>query len=133
MHRRLQFGMRESPASEQRHGSRFAISTKSSPNSGREKNAEALGTLQLAELTFTDAHISPRAATNQAATVWESSDASRLLTIRDVAELLQVPVSWVYEHTRRRAVDRMPGFRLGKYWRFNEADVRTWLRQKIQK
>jgi hypothetical protein len=32
-----------------------------------------------------------------------------LLTIRDVAELLRVPVSWVYGHTRRRSIDRIPG------------------------
>jgi excisionase family DNA binding protein len=41
-----------------------------------------------------------------------------LLTVEEVAELLKVPVSWVYEHTRKRGLDRIPGFRLGKYWRF---------------
>ena len=55
-----------------------------------------------------------------------------LLTIDEVAELLSVPVSWVYERTRRRATDRIPGFRLGKYWRFREADVLAWLeRQRV--
>jgi excisionase family DNA binding protein len=63
----------------------------------------------------------------------KNRDDSKLLTIRDVAELLQVPVSWVYERTRRSCVDRVPGFRLGKYWRFNEADIRAWLRGKTQK
>jgi excisionase family DNA binding protein len=50
-----------------------------------------------------------------------------LLTTEDVAEILKVPVSWVYERTRRRGLDRIPGFRLGKYWRFREADVLAWL------
>jgi len=50
-----------------------------------------------------------------------------LLSVEEVAELLQVPVSWVYERTRRRGRDRLPGFRLGKYWRFDEAEVRVWL------
>jgi excisionase family DNA binding protein len=54
-------------------------------------------------------------------------DSQSLLTIEDVAELLKVPVSWVYERTRRRANDRIPGFRLGKYWRFREADLLAWL------
>ena len=55
-----------------------------------------------------------------------------LLTVEDVAELLNVPVSWVYEHTRKRALDRIPGFRLGKYWRFREADVLAWIeRQRV--
>lgn len=50
-----------------------------------------------------------------------------LLTIEDVAEILKVPVSWVYARTRRRATDRIPGFRLGKYWRFRESDLLAWL------
>jgi excisionase family DNA binding protein len=56
----------------------------------------------------------------------------QLLTIEEVAELLHVPVSWVYGKTRRRAMDRIPGFRLGKYWRFREADVLAWIeRQRV--
>jgi excisionase family DNA binding protein len=54
-------------------------------------------------------------------------DARALLTVEEVAELLRVPLSWVYERTRNRNVDRIPGFRLGKYWRFREADVLAWL------
>lgn len=53
--------------------------------------------------------------------------AGRLLTVAQVADLLQIPISWVYSRTRRRARDRIPGFRLGKYWRYREADVLTWL------
>ena len=51
----------------------------------------------------------------------------RLLTIQQVADLLQVPPSWVYGHTRARSANRVPGFRLGKYWRFEKADVENWL------
>jgi excisionase family DNA binding protein len=55
-----------------------------------------------------------------------------LLTVEEVAGILRVPRSWVYERTRRRAADRIPGFRLGKYWRFREADVRAWVeRQRV--
>jgi predicted DNA-binding transcriptional regulator AlpA len=50
-----------------------------------------------------------------------------LLMVGEVAELLQVPVSWVYERTRRRGRDRLPGFHLGKYWRFDEGEILTWL------
>lgn len=50
-----------------------------------------------------------------------------LLTIAEVAEILNVPPSWIYERTRRRGADRIPGFRLGKYWRFRKADVFAWL------
>jgi len=56
-----------------------------------------------------------------------------LLTVEEVAEMLRVPASWVYGHTRRRATNRIPGFRLGKYWRFREADVNAWIeRQKTE-
>jgi excisionase family DNA binding protein len=50
-----------------------------------------------------------------------------LLSVEDVAELLKVPVSWVYERTRKRGLERIPGFRLGKYWRFRAEDVFAWL------
>jgi excisionase family DNA binding protein len=53
-----------------------------------------------------------------------------LLSVEEVAELLKVPVSWVYGRTRKRGVDRIPGFRLGKYWRFREADVLEWLERQ---
>ena len=55
-----------------------------------------------------------------------------LLTPGDVARLLQVPRSWVYERTRERSRDRLPGFRLGKYWRFRLPDVLAWLELQRQ-
>ena len=63
----------------------------------------------------------------------DSPDMNQLLTVEEVAELLKVPVSWVYERTRTRASDRIPGFRLGKYWRFRESDVLAWIeRQRVE-
>jgi excisionase family DNA binding protein len=65
-------------------------------------------------------------------TALSESSGLGLLTIEEVAEILKVPVSWVYERTRRRGLDRIPGFRLGKYWRFRAADVHAWLdRQRV--
>jgi excisionase family DNA binding protein len=55
---------------------------------------------------------------------------STLLTVEEVAGLLKVPVSWVYERTRQRGLNRLPGFRLGKYWRFREAEVFAWLERQ---
>ena len=54
-----------------------------------------------------------------------------LLTVAEVARLLRVPISWVYERTRRRGLDRLPHFKLGKYLRFSERDIFTWL-EKIR-
>ncbi len=51
----------------------------------------------------------------------------RLLTVRQVAELLQVPASWVYGRTRRRGRDQIPHLKLGKYLRFDERAVQKFL------
>jgi excisionase family DNA binding protein len=57
---------------------------------------------------------------------------SALLTVDEVAELLKVPCGWVYERTRLRGLNRLPGFRLGKYWRFKETEIFDWLeRQRV--
>ena len=53
-----------------------------------------------------------------------------LLTVEEVATLLRVPLSWVYDRTRKRGAERIPGFRLGKYWRFREADVLGWIERQ---
>jgi excisionase family DNA binding protein len=51
-----------------------------------------------------------------------------LLTVQQLSELLQVPVSWIYGRTRKRSIERLPAYRLGKYWRFNAQEVMSWLR-----
>jgi excisionase family DNA binding protein len=55
---------------------------------------------------------------------------AELLSIAQVAHMLRVPPSWVYDHTRKRTVNRIPGFRLGKYWRFLKEDVIEWLERQ---
>jgi excisionase family DNA binding protein len=47
--------------------------------------------------------------------------------VHEVAELLKVPVSWVYERTRRRGSERLPHLKIGKYLRFRREDVLGWL------
>jgi excisionase family DNA binding protein len=52
----------------------------------------------------------------------------KILTVQQVAELLQIPKSSVYQKTRRRrgAVPPLPVRRVGKYLRFTEAEVLNW-------
>lgn len=53
-----------------------------------------------------------------------------LLTVTDVATLLKVSKSWVYEHTRARgksASHRLPYIKVGKYIRFDPQLVRAFL------
>jgi predicted DNA-binding transcriptional regulator AlpA len=50
-----------------------------------------------------------------------------LLTVSEVAAALKVPISWVYERTRRSGTDQLPHFKLGKYLRFRWSTVCDWL------
>ena len=45
----------------------------------------------------------------------------RLFTIKEAAEALRIPISWLYERTRHNAI---PCRRIGKYVRFTEGDLR---------
>lgn len=53
-----------------------------------------------------------------------------LLTVHDAARFLNVSVSWVYEHTRDHVEDRLPFVKLGKYLRFDRADLRAYIDAK---
>lgn len=48
--------------------------------------------------------------------------ADPLLTTKEVAALLSVPVSWVYDH-----VGLLPAFRIGKSLRFRASELEDWL------
>lgn len=50
-----------------------------------------------------------------------------LMTVHDVARILRVPVSWVYEHARRSRGHRLPAIKVGKYLRFAASDVRAYV------
>jgi len=64
-------------------------------------------------------------ATHSAPRVLRGAEA--LLTVHEVAELLNVPVSWVYERTRRRGAERLPHLKVGKYLRFRLHEVESYL------
>ena len=51
---------------------------------------------------------------------------TRLLTAAEVAEMLGVPKSWVYEQSR---AGRIPTVALGRYRRFREEAVAAWIEQ----
>jgi predicted DNA-binding transcriptional regulator AlpA len=127
--RPTQFGARENTASSRQHASRLAVShsqsqsNEVSPDSKGDGSAPHMrGALPMLEPSLTEAA--------NAATRGERTENGQLLSVHDVAHLLQVPASWVYGHTRDRCPDRIPGFRLGKYWRFDEADVLAWIQRR---
>jgi len=66
----------------------------------------------------------------------DDGELHELLTVEDVAALLKVSPSWVYEHTRSRGTaraERLPYIKIGKYKRFDPRSVREFLlrRSKI--
>jgi excisionase family DNA binding protein len=54
----------------------------------------------------------------------EADLGGRLLTAKEVGELLQLNASWVLDAARRNAI---PHIRLGRYVRFRRIDIETWL------
>ena len=51
---------------------------------------------------------------------------ARLLTAEQVAEMLGVPKSWVYEQSRRGAI---PTVTLGRYRRYRLEAIEDWIKQ----
>jgi len=128
--RRIQFGLRENTASPRQQASRLRVEPHSNAVCIEEQSPDKKSLSSQSELPAKGFDNPRHAASQFAATEGETRDDSHLLTVHEVAELLQVPVSWVYERTRQRCRERIPGFRLGKYWRFEAADIAEWLLAK---
>ena len=107
-----QFEMRENTASSRRHASRPT-----------ERISERL---QAASYE-SEEHLESNAFRQKNDGTTGRRDNENLLTIQQVADLLHVPVSWVYGRTRKRSIERLPGIRLGKYWRFREEEIHAWV------
>jgi excisionase family DNA binding protein len=56
-----------------------------------------------------------------------STEQSTLLTVHEVAAILKVPVSWVYEHTRGNRQEKLPHVKVGKYLRFFDTEIANYL------
>ena len=64
-----------------------------------------------------------------------TGDMHDLLTVDDVAAMLKVSRSWVYEHTRSRGVprsERLPHVKIGKYVRFDARLIREFLAKRTR-
>ena len=53
---------------------------------------------------------------------------SNLVSVGELAKILNVPVSWIYQRTRL-GPKAIPHLRVGKYVRFNPEDVLKFLRE----
>ena len=57
-------------------------------------------------------------------------DFADLLTVQETAQFLKVSVSWIYEHVRPDADDRLPVVKPGKYLRFDRRDLLAYINAK---
>jgi excisionase family DNA binding protein len=129
--RDLQFGRRKNPDSLRVHGLRSAVS------SSVEKQPIGLGSAQAEvqsppESRVVETFQLPLSDRANETTGVERRDSNRLLTVEDVASLLHVPVSWVYGRVRKRSLERLPAYRLGKYWRFRDDEIHAWVKRQSQ-
>ena len=90
------------------------------PGSGDMYPAEILALGGTAEWTV------PRTAIARTP-IRASGSAEPLLTVQDVARILRVQVSWVYDHVRPGCRQRLPVFKLGKYLRFRSVDMAEYV------
>ncbi len=132
MSRQPQFGARENTSTRQ-HVSRFAVPSRTAEVSAQHHQAttpaKALISTSPQVASQTPIHAAPPHAATEGR---PPENSNRLLTVSEVADLLQVPVSWVYGRTRKRSLDRLPGYRLGKYWRFDREQVLAWVERQAK-
>jgi excisionase family DNA binding protein len=131
MNRRLtQFGVRENTASSRQHASRLADDSNSKPICIEEESPQMQRPSFQNDAPGTSMRDPVHAASQCAATAEERRGESNLLTVHEVAELLQVPVSWVYERTRRHGPEQLPHFKIGKYLRFEERTLVEFIQRQ---
>jgi len=129
--RGLQFDLRKSPDSSRVHGLRLPLSASSKEQPIGSGNAQA-EVPPVSGPSIVETFQLPLSEEGNQATGTGRWEPTRLLTVGEVASLLHVPVSWVYGRMRKRSMERLPGYRLGKYWRFNEAEVLEWLKHQMR-
>ena len=55
-----------------------------------------------------------------------------LLTVKELAEKLKVPESWIYGETRKTGTGTIPRIKVGKYLRFFLPKVLAWLEERAR-
>jgi excisionase family DNA binding protein len=55
------------------------------------------------------------------------------LEIDDIVEMINLPKSFVYEHTRTGSSDPIPSYRFGKHLRFSQQEIEKWIEEHRKK
>ena len=128
--RPTQFGVRENAASPRQHASRLSVNSRSNAICTDEERPETQRPFPRNGCSLTGFESQLNATPNHEAMRGRKEERSQLLTVHEVAELLHVPASWVYERTRRRSSDQLPHVKLGKYLRFEEATITEFIQRQ---
>jgi excisionase family DNA binding protein len=124
-HRSTQLSTRKNPDSPRVHGSRLTVS----PSARSKELSRKLPEVPGSPLGVSASEVPSLRLSETTNEVTEQETQERqFLTVQEVANLLRVPVSWVYGRTRKRSIERLPGYRLGKYWRFREDEILAWVK-----
>ena len=54
-------------------------------------------------------------------------DANEFLTAEEVSTYLRIPLSTIYKLAQDKV---LPGFKVGKHWRFRREKILDWIKQK---
>jgi hypothetical protein len=145
MHRRLQFGMRENPASDRRHGSRLVVDSRGSA-SDTEERGSAQSSLPVqneraATISSDAAHYAATDGRNIVPTDDKAADQHRqrhmptremfepLVGCSQAARMLgNIHIKTLQRYAR---LGRLPGYQIGGHWYFRESELDASLRLQI--
>ncbi len=149
MHPRLQFGVRENPASNRRHGSRQAVSNLSDASLIEEETSTSPPLAPGRNYSCIDAERTTNAAPRRAATGEEKKSESGspavavalapsqqatpmfepLIGSFDAAKLLgNIHIKTLQRYARHQ---RVPGYQIGGHWYFRASELDSWLRSRL--
>jgi excisionase family DNA binding protein len=144
MHRRLQFGMRENPASNRRHDSRSAVRTMETSNLADASREARLGHRDSNENSALSRNVAQNAATGEEISLNVRTDTSKrrvpsreghgkvfeaLISSTQAARLLgNLHVKTLQRYAR---LGRLPGHQIAGHWYFRESELDAWLRDQI--
>src|SRR6266700_4982024 len=141
MHRRLQFGMRENPASDRRHGSRVSaeipvadISAIDDPQSQPHDSSDAIPSATSnagpkRPATGEDSGKIPPWNAFKLPLSQSDGQFEQLLRSEQAAKLLgNIHVKTLQRYAR---AGTLPGYRLGGHWYFRASELDAWLRSRI--
>ena|SRR5690348_4401360 len=143
MHRRLQFGMRENPASERRHGSRLAVGSErlsrysegeggEQTSPGYRNDSVLISSKNAADYEATGEDRYPPVSHEHGRQQRKMSGTStfeRLIDSEQAAELLgNIHVKTLQRYAR---LGRLPGYQIGGHWYFRESELNAWLRHQV--